>query len=289
MIVEADGPFDFKKTYNYMKQQDDCLYNVVDETVRKAAVINGYKVLFEVTGAPCGANVEVLVNEGADESDIQNYVRDWFDLAYDLNDFYAHVENDDRLSPHLNTLYGFRMLAYVDIADAFMWAVLGQQINMKFAYVLKRRVIEHFNRHVLYEDVKYYLMPSAEELAALPTETFRDMQISTRKAEYLKGVMAEIDKGPLSKKSLLKFDSYDEVLKFMTSHRGIGPWSANTVLMRSLKYRNAVPVGDAGLKNVFIKTDSIEKPSTAYVEKEMRRYGRHSMYATVYLWETLKE
>jgi DNA-3-methyladenine glycosylase II len=288
MIIEANGAFDFKQSYRYMAEQDDCLYEVQDGRVRKAECIAGKKVLFELSDAANGVCVTTLLNEGVSEEQLVQYVEEWLDLNYDLEAFYQNVSQDRRISPYMHQLYGFRMVSYIEVSNAFLWAVLGQQITMSFAYILKRRVVEYFDHHIMFNGVKYLMMPSAGEIASLSIETFREMQVSTRKAEYLKGIMSYISEGVLSKENLLQYQSYDEVLKFLVSFRGVGPWSANTVLMRSLKYRNAIPIGDAGLKNVLKEIDDIDKPSIQYVEEEMKQYGDYGMYATVYLWEILK-
>lgn len=287
MKIQANGAFDFQQSYQYMQRQNDCLYEVSGGKIRKAERLEGNKVLFEVTGRPDGVEVQILLNEGVSDEAVRKYVTEWLDLDYDVAGFYEWAEHDIRLKDHIKKLSGFRMTGYPDITDAFLWSVLGQQITMHFAYILKKRVIEYFNHHVIFEGNKYLMMPTAGEIASLSVEVLREMQVSTRKAEYIKNIMAEIDKGVLSKENLLKYQSYDDVLKFLTSFRGIGPWSANVVLMRCLKYRNAVPIGDAGLKNVLKITDDIEKPSVKYVEEEMRHYGGYGMYATVYLWEML--
>lgn len=285
MIIRANGAYDFEKSYQYMKRQDDCLYEVLDGKIRKAEMIEGHEVLLELSYIPNGVKVVPLVNTGATEEAILQYVEEWLDLSYHLDDFYQVAKEDAKLAPYLEQLHGFRMVGYVDISNAFLWAILGQQINMSFAYILKRRIIEYFDHHITFDGIKYLIMPTPKEMSSLPVETLHEMQISRRKAEYIISIMSYIEDGTLSKDDLLSYDSYDDVVNFLVSFRGIGPWSANTVLMRSLKYREAVPVGDAGLKNVFAKIDGIEKPSIQYVKEAMKSYGEYGMYATVYLWE----
>lgn len=288
MIIAANGPFDFSFTYDYMSRQDDCLYDVSDGRIRKAEIINGKRVLFDIYRNDDGVEVEVLMNDGVSDRAVRDYVIDWLDLSYDLDDFYRFAKTDTRLSPVVDGLYGFRMVGKVSIVEAFLWAILGQQITKSFAYVLKRRVIEYFNHHINYDGGKYYLMPAPRELSHLSIDTLRGMQVSNRKAEYIIDIMSHIGEGTISKDGLLAYESYDEVLDFLVSFRGIGPWSANTILMRTLKYRNAVPIGDAGIKNALMKTDDLEaRPSKPYIERETLKYGSYGMYATVYLWEVL--
>ena len=287
--IRANGPYRFDETLDYMKKQDDCLYKIIDDEIYKAEWFRGKKVLMKLSAsAGGGVNVETLVNDGVSSDEIKHYCEEWLDLDYDLESFYQFAKGDKRLSGLINRHYGYRMVGKVDIADAFLWSILGQQITMSFAYVLKRRVIEYCGHFIEYKGEKFYLMPEAGEIAAIDSEVLRGMQISTRKTEYIKGVLGSVESGELSKTYLETFDDYDEVFRHLTSFRGIGPWSANTVLMRALKFRNAVPIGDAGIKNAIRLVDGMDAaPSKQYVNEITDEWGRFGMYGTLYMWGAL--
>lgn len=289
MEIKARGPYSFEETLRYMKRQDDCLYTVKGDAVYKAEWFGGRKVLMKLTaGEKNSVCVEVLLNEGVAPEEIREYCTEWLDLDYDLEAFYAFAREDARLGQVVEKRHGYRMVGKVDIVDAFLWAILGQQINMGFAYVLKRRIIEHHDHHIRHEGEKFHLLPSAAEIAAMGGEVLRGMQISGRKTEYIQSVMKSVDAGELSKSHLRTFGDFDDVLKYMTGYRGIGPWSANTVLMRTLKFRNAVPAGDAGIKNALRQVDGMDAaPSRAYIDKVTGAWGEFGMYGTLYMWEVL--
>lgn len=289
MEIKANGPYRFDETLDYMKKQDDCLYKIIDDEIYKAEWFEGKRVLMKLSASAAGGvNVKILVNEGADSREIKRYCEEWLDLDYDLDEFYQFAGMDKRLSSLIDNHYGYRMVGKVDIADAFLWSILGQQITMSFAYVLKRRVIEYCGHHIEYDGEKFYLLPDAGEIAGIDSEVLREMQISTRKTEYIKGVLGSVESGELSKTYLETFDDYDEVFRHLTSFRGIGPWSANTVLMRALKFRNAVPIGDAGIKNAIKLVDGMgAAPSKQYVNEITDEWGRFGMYGTLYMWGAL--
>lgn len=73
------------------------------------------------------------------------------------------------------------------------------------------------------------------------------MQFSRQKAEYLIGISKMFATGDLSKSHLLKKVDSAEQLKALMQVRGVGEWTANYVLMKSLKVMNCIPFGDAGL------------------------------------------
>lgn len=289
MEIKANGTYCFDETLDYMKHQDDCLYKVIDDEIYKAEWFRGKKVLMKLSAsAGGGVNIDTLVNEGVSADEIKRYCEDWLDLDYELDEFYQFAKGDKRLSGLIDHHYGYRMVGKVDITDAFLWSILGQQITKSFAYVLKRRVIEHCGHHIEYDGEKFYLIPDAGEIAGIDSEVLRGMQISTRKTEYIQGVLGGVASGALSKSYLETFGDYDEIFKHLTSFRGIGPWSANTVLMRTLKFRNAVPVGDAGIKNAIKLVDGLdEAPSKEYINEITDEWGRFGMYGTLYMWSAL--
>ncbi|WP_342387440.1 DNA-3-methyladenine glycosylase family protein [Salinicoccus bachuensis] len=290
MMIRANGPFNYGLAYDFMAQQDDCLYRAQSGAIRKAAVFDGSRVLFEVSEGPESDSVEVaiLMNEGVPESAVEDYVTEWLDLEYDLEAFYRFAHHDSRLRHVVETLHGYRMTCTVDMMEALLWSVLGQQINMRFAFTLKRRLVEHFDHHIEFEGEQYWLMPEPAEILALDTESMRNMQISYRKAEYIHRCAEGIEAETLSKTHLERMDDYETALAHLTSVKGIGPWSANSVLMRTLKFRNAVPIGDAGLRNAIRMTDDLEeKPDRAYIQAVTDQWNGYGAYATLYMWRVL--
>ena len=80
-------------------------------------------------------------------------------------------------------------------------------------------------------------------------EELRGLKLSQRKAEYLHGLaLAELDTpGGLDRVRELEDD---EVIKEVTSLRGVGMWSAQWVLSRALGRPDAFPAGDLALKRI---------------------------------------
>lgn len=148
-----------------------------------------------------------------------------------------------------------------DLFEALCWGILGQQINLTFAYTLKRRFVESFGEHIEWNGQKYWIFPSPEFIANLTVKDLTKLKMTTRKCEYLIGVAKLITQGNLSKESFIKSDLKDAE-KTLTDIRGIGPWTANYVLMRCLKFPSAFPIDDVGLHNVIkLLTGSDHKPT----------------------------
>lgn len=59
-----------------------------------------------------------------------------------------------------------------DLFEAIAWGILGQQINLTYAYTLKRRLVEKFGTSVEYEGKRFWLFPTPDVIANLTVEDF---------------------------------------------------------------------------------------------------------------------
>ncbi len=57
-----------------------------------------------------------------------------------------------------------------DLFESLIWAVLGQQINVAFAYSIKQRFVEKYGERLEHEGHTYYLFPTPDRVATLSHE-----------------------------------------------------------------------------------------------------------------------
>ncbi|MBO1912845.1 DNA-3-methyladenine glycosylase 2 family protein, partial [Microvirga sp. 3-52] len=115
-----------------------------------------------------------------------------------------------------------------------------------FANTLSMRFVETFGSKM--DGVLRY--PSPDIVANLDVSTLREMQFSTRKAEYMIGLSQAIAAGSLELEELGQMDD-DEVTAKLTAIRGVGPWTAQSFLMSGLGRPNLFPIADIGLQNAL--------------------------------------
>jgi len=65
---------------------------------------------------------------------VAKYVWHWFALESNLRPFYRMAGRDPVLKDVSKNLYGLRILTISDLFEAICWAIIGQQINLTFAY-----------------------------------------------------------------------------------------------------------------------------------------------------------
>jgi DNA-3-methyladenine glycosylase II len=216
------------------------------------------------------------------------YVWNWFDLETKLKPFYRMAKSDAVLKHVADTYYGLRIVSIPDLFEAICWAVMGQHINLNFAYLLKKRFVQSFGERFRIDDRIFYLFPTPEMIAKQTVSRFRQLQFTEKKSEYIIELAKKIKDGTLSKNTLLKKDSFKLVKKELMGLHGVGKWTAEYVCLRCLKDPAAFPVDDVGLQNAIKRILRLRaKPSIDEIYKFSKRWKNWEAYATFYLWNSL--
>jgi DNA-3-methyladenine glycosylase II len=289
-------PFSFAENINYLSRSPkECMFQVVNQKIYKLIPQADQPLLIEISS---NDNNNLLIQYRGDilpsdsneaiRSSVIQYVREWFDLDTDLTLFYEMAKRDFLLKQVVKQFRGLRNIGISDIFEALCWGIIGQQINLSFAYTLKKRFVETFGTHLEWNNHKYWLFPSPQIVADLQISDLTSLQISARKAEYLIGVAQLVSDGSLSKQVLLDTKDYKEAEKLLVGIRGIGPWTANYVLMRCLRFPSAFPIADVGLHNAIKHLRGTEnKPTLAEIRQLSSSWTGWESYATFYLWRIL--
>jgi DNA-3-methyladenine glycosylase II len=142
---------------------------------------------------------------------------------------------------------GLRPARQFDLFMALVRCVSAQQVNLRWATTTRRRLAETFGeRHAVGAHEVYSLSP--ERLASASVADLRALQLTTRKAEYLIGIAQQITSGALDLATLATLPD-DVVVARLVALRGIGRWSAEWILARTLG-RPCVVAGDLAVRKV---------------------------------------
>lgn len=168
------------------------------------------------------------------------------------------------------------------VFDGLVWAVIGQQINFAFACVLKRRLTELVSTE--FAD-GLYAPPTPDAIARLDPAQLLPLQFSRQKADYLINVSRLVASGQLDL-AALPSQSALRAERTLLAVRGLGPWSVNYLLMRSLGFLDCVPLGDtgvtSGLQTLFRLDHRPERDETVQL---MRAFSPYRSLATTHLWQ----
>ncbi|MCM3571212.1 DNA-3-methyladenine glycosylase [Neobacillus mesonae] len=291
ILIDLPHDFNMKPNLGYLERnKNECMFEVENEIITRVIGVGDLQALVQIYVNNDNQMVVHFVNNSThvnqnDRAEISCYIQEWFDLNRDLTPFYELAKKDLLLKKPVQDFYGLRVIGVPDLFEALCWGVLGQQINLSFAYTLKRKFVEKFGDSIIWNGRNYWIFPSYEKIAQLTLEDLTDIKMTRRKSEFIIGIAQLMASGELSKEKLVTIESLKEAEKSLTKIRGIGPWTANYVLMRCLRFTSAFPIDDAGLHNAVKKLTGLDRKPT---KEELLTYAagweNWQAYATFYIW-----
>lgn len=282
--------FSYELALTFLKRSPrELLHKVIDDRIEKAVRINGAVIVFSIVYDKDELLVEFLNTKVtvAQATEVVKYIREWLDLDTDLKPFYAMCQKDKLLKGLVKNFYGYRIVGQPDLFESIVWAVLGQQINVQFAYTLKQKFVERYGEAVPLKEETYYLFPAPAVVAQLTEAQLLLLQFSRQKAAYTINIARAFATGVVSKEKLLGL-SLKEAKDLLMEIKGIGNWTANYALMKTFRHADAFPLEDAGIHNAIRNLKKLtKKPSLEEVKRVYKKYKGWEAYATLYLWKSL--
>lgn len=228
-----------------------------------------------LTGAPANPATAELLHDGLTAA---------LGLRADPARFEAHVAASPELAPLIDGQRGLRVPLVADPFDGLARAVVGQQITLGFAATLRRRLVERVGTPL---GGGLFAPPTADAVAELEPSDLTALGFSRAKAGYLVGAARSVADGRLP---LTAFGaaSATRIERTLLAVRGIGPWSANYMMMRAYGFLDCLPLGDSGLaaalERFFVLPARPGKEETITL---MRRFSPYRSLATFHLWHRL--
>jgi DNA-3-methyladenine glycosylase II len=244
--LELPGPLDFAASLEIFRRSGDDMLDRWDGKwlVRIAAdATRVHPYACQVAGHIEAPVLRVLVGKAAARDVVEAAIRATF-LPLGLE--FEHLCAADPLIAHLAIQHrGLRPVLQADLMTALVRCISAQQVNLRWAATVRRRLAEIFGQpHSLGEHRIYSLSP--ERLAALQIADIRALQFTTRKAEYIINAARAVAEGKLDIVNLAGLPD-EEVIEKITAIRGLGLWTAEWVLARTLG-RPRVSAGDLGVR-----------------------------------------
>ncbi|TDY56507.1 DNA glycosylase [Bacillus subtilis] len=227
IVITLPEIFDMNANLGYLtREKNECMYEIENNIITKVIAIGEIRSLVQVSVINNKQMVVQFLNDSRlveqwKREEIVKYIHEWFDLDNDLTPFYEMAKADPLLKMPARKFYGLRVIGIPDLFEALCWGVLGQQINLAFAYSLKKQFVEAFGDYIEWNG-------------------------------------------------------------------GIGPWTANYVLMRCLRFPRAFPIDDVGLiHSIKILRNMNRKPTKDEILEISVPWKEWQSYATFYLWRVL--
>lgn len=290
-LIATPKEFSFDHCFSFLQRSPhELLHQCAGRSVRKLIAVDHNPVLFELTCTNENQLMVTILNtvpSAQQQNEIEKFVVEWFDLETDLKPFYNMASSDALLKDLVQKFYGYRIVGQPDLFESLVWAVLGQQINLQFAYTLKQRFVQHFGHKLLYNGHYYYMFPKPGVVAAISDAQLLPLQFSRQKSKYTTHIAQAFLSGNVSKEKLHGLPlsaAKEELMKI----KGVGNWTANYALMKTFHYPDAFPLEDAGVHNAIKNLKKMKvKPTVDQVKRVFKKYKGWEAYATLYLWKSL--
>jgi len=179
----------------------------------------------------------------------------------------------------LTEQYGLTTSPYASAFETLAHSIASQQISGAVA----RKMIERL------KGMHAGRFPTPAELAAATPEALRPAGFSFAKIAALQDLAAHCLDGRLPDDSVLASMSDDEIIQRCVAVRGIGPWTAQMLLMFHFGRQDVLPVDDFGVRNGFrlaYRLKGMPKPRALLAYGE--RWAPYRSAAAWYLWRAVE-
>src|SRR6266540_5588699 len=197
------------------------------------------------------------------------------------------LESDVVLGALDKRLPGVRQIRQLDLFTALVRCISAQQVNLRWAVTTRRRLAESFGvRHEVEGQVIYSLEP--EVMIEVSPQQIRELQFTMSKSHAIIAVAQAMARGEVSLEVLADLPD-NEVIARLSAITGIGRWSAEWILARTMG-RPVVVAGDLGVrKAVGLAYLGTPLPSEQEVRAVTAHWGESAGVAQALLLHALGE
>ncbi len=188
----------------------------------------------------------------------------------------SHLQKDPVMKKLIET---YDLPTWVDSNDIFLdiiETIINQQLSSKAGTTIFNRFKALFNNQKI-----------TPQKVLLADQDLRSSGISNAKVQYIKNVAKAIQDKELE---IVKFAELSdaEVIAQLIEIKGIGKWTAEMILMFSLKRPDIFSMGDLGLCAAVAKLYNIDRKDLKKIEQISLKWSPYRSIACRYLWRSLE-
>ena len=186
------------------------------------------------------------------------------------------------LSAHFPEGDGLRVPGCVDGFELATRAILGQQITVAAARTLAQRMVEHLGQAIETPFPELHrLFPTPEAIATASAEALGGMGIVRQRQRALQALAQAVISGTVDLSPHTKPEAAVAALQALP---GIGPWTAQYIAMRALRWPDAWLVGDVALTKALGLPDHRGRESQREAERLSQAWRPWRSYAVIRVW-----
>lgn len=157
------------------------------------------------------------------------------------------------------------------------YAIVAQQISVAAARTIRGRLAETLGGRI-----------TAEGLAQLTAEQYRQAGVSRQKASYLKDLGQQVCDRSLRLERLSRLDD-EAVVDALCQVKGIGRWTAQMFLIFTLGRLNVFPADDLGVRNGLRRIHGLKTtPQPSEASELSQNWAPYRSVGSWYCWKILE-
>lgn len=188
----------------------------------------------------------------------------------------------EAVAAHLGALAqarpGLRLPGAFDGFETAVRTIIGQQISVKAARTLARRLVERFGTTIStpFAGVRS-TFPGAATLAECAPAEIASLGITGARARAIVALARAVDQGSIVLAPNVDVEATIDGLRALP---GVGEWTAQAIAMRSLHWPDAFPAGDAGV------LAALKQRRAAQAARLAEPWRPWRAYAVMHLWSS---
>lgn len=194
-------------------------------------------------------------------------------LLFSKKEIDALMDADSEMHQLIQSVGEINRHGFNDPFIGLVNCIVYQQISFKAANSIWKKLI-----HLCHPC-------TPKKLQGLSDEQLKNCGLNKKKISYIREITNQVLNKSIDLDQLVN-ESDDQVIKYLTEIKGIGPWSARMFLIFSLKRKNIMSYGDLGIRRGLQWLYGLEEePSKKDFKTYYNRYFPHNTLASFYLWE----
>jgi AraC family transcriptional regulator, regulatory protein of adaptative response / DNA-3-methyladenine glycosylase II len=213
---------------------------------------------------------------------ILSRIRALFDLEARPDVISKHLARDVRLARAVKRNRGIRVPGAFNGFEMGLRAILGQQITVKAATTIACRFVEAFGDPIVTSSTGLSrLTPRPARVAAASIDDVARLGIVAARARSIIALAQAHVSGALSLDAGGR-SSPDELIGRLRELPGIGPWTAQYIAMRALRWPDAFPKEDIAVRN------NLGGVTAKAAEELSQAWRPWRSYAVMHIWSMAK-
>lgn len=158
-----------------------------------------------------------------------------------------------------------------ELFSALVHHIVGQQISTKAQATIWERIKKSLGA------------VTPETILNASVDEIRSFGISLRKVEYIKDFAEKVHTGEFDIEAAEKMED-DELIKYLTTLKGVGVWTAEMILLFCLQRPNVFSFDDLAIQRGLRMVYHHRKIDRKLFEKYKRRFSPYCSVASLYIW-----